>query len=589
MVGDYISSGATGWVFEHNREPDKVIKIMKAFPRVGKTILDAFQYDDYLLNRFPDKYNAAHRDYDHEWATSLLWRPMSAKMLMYVVEESMSYRLNNSPLPSGLPKVYDAIMMEMPLRDTKDMLDNIESTPDSEGGESFEENFLNIQGPGHRNAYITVMEKLRVPENRAIKRVDSRLRPRVEVFKEVANFLWNDLGMVTRDTANAGNYGFRANGELVIFDPIVAPLPVWNDWSSSDVYDRLRYNYFSYLFTEEPFPIDSSHEAKPVNRQIRTIEKQLNSGTFDTVERSAEGLNYRPAQREWYNVVAYPTSTDSSHTVDLADHMDVMSALAIFKGACEKNYYTVEMYRNRSIPVDYVRDQKTLVLKCKYNYITGNDRQFLKFVESYFDKKWRFQAEFEVEGFPGSVDEEIQIADWSVQDLMYSNSITGNFLEDQAKFNYGLNAEDPDFDGSHPNAQGYPAFPKNNLCPTCHKYSSRPLRNYQNKIMCHRCETKLFKQQQLEDPAYIDNLRLGKYGKYLHFEAPAAPKVKFPRAKADKIVAEVEAHMKPMVDKIMACGSYRRGAQMIGDIDFVLIPKAGYTLPNMLPPNQGVN
>ena len=97
---------------------------------------------------------------------------------------------------------------------------------------------------------------------------------------------------------------------------------------------------------------------------------------------------------------------------------------------------------------------------------------------------------------------------------MYSNSITGNFLEDQAKFNYGLNAE---------------------------------------------------------------------------FEAPAAPKVKFPRAKADKIVAEVEAHMKPMVDKIMACGSYRRGAQMIGDIDFVLIPKEGHTLPNMLPPNQGVN
>ena len=324
--------------------------------------------------------------------------------------------------------------------------------------------------------------------------------------------------------------------------------------------DRLRYNYFSYLFTEEPFPIDETAEAKPVNRKIKKIEKQLAVGTFDTVERSAEGLNYRPAQREWYSVVAYPNSTNSAIIVDLINYVDLMSALTTFKEACEKNYYTVEMYRHRSVPMVGLpmmdKEQKTLVLKCKYDYITGNDRDFLKFVSGSFDKKWRFQAEdeevitrslgqipdwelrmmyqqgkiskaqmeigiglkmeaeFEVEGFPGSVQDEIQIEDWSVQDLMYSNSITGNFLEDQAKFNYGLNAE---------------------------------------------------------------------------FEAPAAPKVKFPRAKADKIVAEVEAHMKPMVDKIMACGSYRRGAQMIGDIDFVIIPKEGNTLPNMLPPNQGVN
>ena len=89
-----------------------------------------------------------------------------------------------------------------------------------------------MRGPGHRNSYICVMEKLRVPERYG----RSHLRPRVEVFKEVANFLWNDLGMVTRDTANAGNYGFRPNGELVIFDPIVAPLPVSTDWMSNDVY-----------------------------------------------------------------------------------------------------------------------------------------------------------------------------------------------------------------------------------------------------------------------------------------------------------------------------------------------------------------
>lgn len=70
---------------------------------------------------------------------------------------------------------------------------------------------------------------------------------------------------------------------------------------------------------------------------------------------------------------------------------------------------------------------------------------------------------------------------------------------------------------------------------------------------------------------------------------PKQQKVKFPRAKADRIVKKVEKHLKPYVDKMMACGSYRRGAQMIGDIDFVIILKDGYSLPEILPSNQGVN
>ena len=83
MIGDYISGGATGWVFEHSREPDKVIKIMKAFPRVGSQDLEAIEYNDYLSERDKVRYNPNHRDYDHEWSVVMLWQRMSTTIPVY--------------------------------------------------------------------------------------------------------------------------------------------------------------------------------------------------------------------------------------------------------------------------------------------------------------------------------------------------------------------------------------------------------------------------------------------------------------------------------------------------------------------------
>jgi len=509
MVGDYISGGATGWVFEHSREPDKVIKIMKAFPRVGPKVLDAFEYDTYLSERHKARYNPNHRDYDHEWSVSMLWRPMSAKMQVYLFDELMSYQRSGTQIPSGLVRVFDSTKQSLPLQFVKDIHEEI-MTEDMDLAEAWGDNFLSVKGPGHRMSYVVSMERLNVPE----KFGRSRLRPRVEVFKEVSGFLWDNLNLVTRDTAAAGNYGFRANKELVIFDPIVSPLPLVQEWMASDVYDRLRYNYFSYLFTEEPFPIDNTFEARGVDRKIRTIEKQLANNTFTTVERDAES--------------------------------------------------------------------------------------------------------FAVEGFPGSVTEQVSITDWSVRDLMYSNAVTGNFLEDQAKFNYGLNAESMYHRDSI--YELYLRMPngKEEILSRQHNF---------NLALAQMCGLILGNKvvyeigiygPRLADPYYSKDLLVRhKYGEFTgndpdavrmardnclqpkgfdsgfqeEFEAPAPKqtKVKFPRAKADKIVTKVENHLRPMVDKMMACGSYRRGAQMIGDIDFVIIPKEGYTLPNMLPPNEGIN
>ena len=509
MIGDYISGGATGWVFEHSREPDKVIKIMKAFPRVGSQVLDAFEYNDYLSERYKVRYNPNHRDYDHDWSVSMLWRPMSAKMQVYLFDELMSYQRSGTQIPTGLVKIFDSLKQSLPLQFAKDIHEEI-MTQDMDLAEAWGDNFLSIKGPGHRMSYLVSMERLNVPERFG----RSRLRPRVEVFKEVSGFLWDNLNLVTRDTAAAGNYGFRANKELVIFDPIVSPLPLVKEWMASDVYDRLRYNYFSYLFTEEPFPIDSSFEARGVDRKIRAIEKQLANNTFTTVERDAETFN--------------------------------------------------------------------------------------------------------VEGFPGSETEQVALTDWSVRDLMYSNAVTGNFLEDQAKFNYGLNAESMYHRDS--TYEVYLRMPNG-------KEEILSRQNNFNLALAQMCGLILGRKvvyeigiygPRLADPYYSKDLLVRhKYGEFTgndpdavrmardnclqpkgfdsgfqeEFEAPAPKqtKVKFPRAKADKIVTKVENHLRPMVDKMMACGSYRRGAQMIGDIDFVIIPKEGYTLPNMLPANEGVN
>jgi len=509
MIGDYISGGATGWVFEHSREPDKVIKIMKAFPRVGSQVLDAFEYNDYLSERYKVRYNPNHRDYDHDWSVGMLWRPMSAKMQVYLFDELMSYQRSGTKIPSGVVRVFDSTKQSLPLQFVKDIHEEI-MTEDMDLAEAWGDNFLSVKGPGHRMSYLVSMERLNVPE----KFGRSRLRPRVEVFKEVSGFLWDNLNLVTRDTASAGNYGFRANKELVIFDPIVSPLPLVKEWMASDVYDRLRYNYFSYLFTEEPFPIDSSFEARGVDRKIRAIEKQLANNTFTTVERDAE--------------------------------------------------------------------------------------------------------DFAVEGFPGSETEQVALTDWSVRDLMYSNAVTGNFLEDQAKFNYGLNAESMYHRDS--TYELYLRMPNG-------KEEILSRQNNFNLALAQMCGLILGRKvvyeigiygPRLADPYYSKDLLVRhKYGEFTgndpdavrmaqdnclqpkgfdsgfqeEFEAPAPKqtKVKFPRAKADKIVTKVENHLRPMVDKMMACGSYRRGAQMIGDIDFVIIPKEGYTLPNMLPPNEGVN
>jgi predicted nucleotidyltransferase len=62
----------------------------------------------------------------------------------------------------------------------------------------------------------------------------------------------------------------------------------------------------------------------------------------------------------------------------------------------------------------------------------------------------------------------------------------------------------------------------------------------------------------------------------------AHPKTRMTRKEADKIIKGIEKKLTPWVTRMEVCGSYRRGRQDPGDLDIILIPAPGISLPELI-------
>lgn len=62
----------------------------------------------------------------------------------------------------------------------------------------------------------------------------------------------------------------------------------------------------------------------------------------------------------------------------------------------------------------------------------------------------------------------------------------------------------------------------------------------------------------------------------------AHPKTRMTRSEADKIIKGIQKKLNPWITRMEICGSYRRGRQDPGDLDIILIPAPGISLPELI-------
>ena len=217
----YLGSGAGGSVYrlinDDGTPSDKAIKIVRTFPQYKPGSDIPFNYSKLLSNSTYEE----RKSYQPGGLKSMTMNRFQADFF----REIRNRQLKDDRTPNSIPKVYTYVEGAL-----NDRLRNEIITEDPEGDKKF---------PKGTYVAIWVMEYIpciwsnefcgKTQSKRnwdSIRELnDIRYTQENIAYNQIATFVLDDMGYVMKDLRNPRNFGFRHNGEVVFFDPVVIPYP----------------------------------------------------------------------------------------------------------------------------------------------------------------------------------------------------------------------------------------------------------------------------------------------------------------------------------------------------------------------------
>ena len=236
-MGSLIGYGESGFVFELEDDPEKVVKVVQIRPSMVGEVLP-------YRNTFAD-----------------LRSMRSRKIATNELQANLMARLVGNPINRHLPHIYDFGYGEV----SEEMRDVVRDSYYEYGWEKADLiSALKEFASGNRLAWW-VMERIpntiynnwggmmKYPNRSGWNpHIYQKKVPKEQhAYRSLTEDLFQHANVIIRDVANVANFGYRSDGTPVWFDPIVSTWPITPTMKNSpNIREREQYDLFIAAFDE---------------------------------------------------------------------------------------------------------------------------------------------------------------------------------------------------------------------------------------------------------------------------------------------------------------------------------------------------